>query len=149
MIDRINLILIVSFLSLGMISCSSGSGESTGENHIGDSLEIEIIEDDFTNQPDPVSPELIGKWKLIETRMGGENIPSMGESTLTFTQNHELISTSDDFPAETFEFFEENGEINSDLWDSSQKITNLGQSELILSETISGEEVHYVYKRIM
>ena len=145
-----NFFFLVSFFFIGFVSCSTNSDNSNGENDLVDSIEIETSENDLISEQAPVSPQLIGKWKLIETRrMDGENIPSIGGSTLTFTENHEIISASDDFPAETYEFFEENGEINSDLWDSRQKITNLDQTELILSETVDGEDVHYVYQKIM
>ena len=72
----------------------------------------------------------------------------IGNSTLEFSDDHQLISISDNIPTETFEFFEENKEISSDLWDEKQRITSLSALELILTEVIDGEEIHYVYKKV-
>lgn len=152
--NKLRLFFAISFLFLtSTFSCQEES-KSSDDVAIGE-MQDSLV-DNSTNsrsietQPEIAGLTLIGKWKLKERKMGAQVLEMLenDESTLEFTPEGMLVSESDGFEPESFEFTRTEDLLTSDLWDTAQSIKTLTESELVLVYQVDGVDIDHVYQRM-
>ncbi|MEZ4830268.1 MAG: hypothetical protein R3C61_28880 [Bacteroidia bacterium] len=142
MLIRYSLFLALLFPFFSCNNNKDDSGDPSGEDTLLISLPDSLAEEN------PVTtPQIIGKWQLTEMVSGGISITDLGTVTIEFQPDGEVVSVSDQVPEAVFLFREDGTYIYSDLWDAPIKIRSVSAKELVLEETIDGEEVRYQYIR--
>lgn len=144
--NRFIYLLFLVSVSVFVVSCDSEESDDSIPEQT-DSILIDLAED-----PEPmeieIAPELVGLWKLEEMKMGANLMAvDIGESSLEFKDDGTLISDSDGVEPASFPYLYQNDQLVSDLWDEAQTITKLTANELILTEVVDGEQIHYIYKK--
>lgn len=149
---RLFFVLFLIFLT-SLFSCQEESKSATDEamTVVEDSLSEETTSTRSLDTPEETNGVgLIGKWKLSERKMGVQVLEMLenDESTLEFTSEGMLISESDGFEPESFDFTRTGDLLSSDLWDTSQSIKTLSAEELVLVYQVDGVDIDHVYKRV-
>jgi len=149
---RLFFVLFLIFLT-SLYSCQeeSKSADDEAMTAIQDSLPADMTGTRSIDSPEATNGVgLIGKWKLSERKMGVQVLEMLenDESTLEFTPEGTLISESDGFEPESFEFTRTGDLLSSDLWDTSQSIKTLSTEELVLVYQVDGVDIDHVYKRV-
>ncbi|MEZ4774955.1 MAG: hypothetical protein R3D00_17355 [Bacteroidia bacterium] len=140
-------LLFIALFVLGLFFSCGNEKEKSDDQSTADSLLPISAEDSLIMESPVTTPGLLGKWQLTEMKTDNGPITDFGESTIEFLANGDLIAESDQVPAETFGFSEDGTFIRSELWDSPLRIKTLDESQLILTENISGEQIQYKYLR--
>ena len=134
-------------------ACSYACQENTGQvdEHApeiilsGDSI---VVEENTPAPQQTIEPALIGKWDLVSTSFDGEEIPiEAGESSIEFRKDGTMVSESEGMSTEMFAFIQEADRIACNMWDHDQKIEQITEEKLVLSEEVEGQKVAYNYRR--
>lgn len=149
---RLFFVLFAFFLT-SQISCTEESKSADPEQI---SEEIDSLSESLDNSRSlaPASEDtgisLMGKWQLVERKMGVQVLEMLenDESTLEFKEDGTLVSESDGFEPESFEFTRIDEMLSSDLWDTSQSIKTLTEDELVLVYQVDGVDIDHIYKRV-
>lgn len=151
-----NLRLFFAIFLLFLTSTFSCQEESKSTDDLAMSETQDTLIDTPTNtrsiegEPEIAGMTLIGKWILKERKMGAQVLEMLenDESTLEFTTEGMLVSESDGFEPESFEFTRTDDLLTSDLWDTAQSIKALSEDELVLVYQVDGVDIDHVYQRV-
>ena len=138
-------LLLMSFLVL--FSCEDDKKPT--EDQLQDSLAVEDPGMTRGMGQSAMRPELVGTWKQVDMRMGGEPLAQAipGNSYLQFFNDGSVAITTDDFPPDTAAVYQNGDMLRSDIWLQEQRIDSLTATRLILTDVVDGEEVAYIYER--
>jgi hypothetical protein len=141
-----NRLFFLACLFLGLMSCESSDSGKTEETSRTDSDSVAVF-----LPPDLVTlaPELIGSWKLEEVSYGSTILSTdeTGESSLEFTKNGLMISSTPDLPPEESRFTFESDTIRSEIDGTAQRIESISNTSLVLVSIIDDTEIKRVYSR--
>ena len=124
-------------------SASTGEGEQVSDGTT-DSAEAEMARD-----MEKSAPELIGKWKLTNQRIGDLFIsPSeIDEPVRQFTADGKMILSNQTSASQTIQYTYLDRVIST-LQEGDQYVKHLSADSLVLTETVDGVEAEYIFIKI-
>ena len=139
---------VCCLLACGMIACGEQGdhGSVTEENaeemrdSVGTVIPLSI---------EVTAPELIGKWKLVNQRVGDMFIsPSeIDEPVREFMADGKMILSTNTSGPQVIEYTYLKGVIST-LQEGDQKVALLSADSLILTETVDGVEAEYTFSKV-
>lgn len=142
-------VIALSLPLLLLVSCGNEGEPADSEGPAeGDTLVVVLPEEPSLTVAE-AAPELIGTWQLEEMRVGDTpmSVDEVGESTLTFTAEGEMVSATPELGEETTPFVYQDGLILIDDGFGARRIEQLTNEHLELGVSIDGETVRYRYRR--
>lgn len=142
-------ILVLALLTFLFVACGGDEG-NTGDAEGEYAAELS----DSTGAAIPLSiestaPELIGKWKLVNQRVGDLFIsPSeIDEPVREFTADGKMRLSTNSSSPQTIQYTYLDGVIST-LQEGDQYVSFLSADSLVLTETVDGVEAEYIFAKI-